>query len=178
MPRQSILRTPKRLVRVSEFQSPPSSCLRALRRLHPRLELVCLTPGVWWIGEVNRTSRAILSGQARRAMLLDKLHRGGAVRALSFWKAELMAQGFRMLAMVTTPQPTPTQCYAAVAPTLRVTARQVDAALDYAIAESSGVHKREATNKWLREEYAPHMGKDAYRHAYHRPIYSLPGATP
>lgn len=166
-----------RLVAVSEFQTPDPACLALLRRLHPALELVCLTPGVWWIGEVRPTSAAVLHGEARKAMLRRKLRQGGAVRALSFWKAELMAQGFRMLGLVRAPQPTPTQCYAAVAPALRATERSVDRALDAAIKDASGETKRAASTKWLREEYAPQMGRDAFRHAFHRPIYSLPGAT-
>lgn len=177
MPRR-IHRTPRRLVRVSEHQTPDPACLALLRRLHPQLELVCLTPGVWWIGEVRPTSAAVLHGQARRALLQKKLREGGAVRAVSFWKAELMAQGFRMLGAVTAPMPTPSQCYAAIAPALRATERSVDRALDVAIAHADGTTKRAASSKWLREEYAPYMGRDAHRHAFHKPIYSLPGVTP
>lgn len=170
--------TPPRLVSISEFQAPDPACLALLRRLHPRLELVCLKPGVWWIGEVNPTTAAVIGGQNRRAALMARVRDGLPVRSLSFWKAELQAQGFRVLAMLNTPIPTPTQCYVAVAPTLRVTPRQVDRVLDEAIKEASGVNKREASTKWLREDYARHHGRDAYRHAFHRPIFSLPGARP
>lgn len=169
---------PRRLIAVSEQQTPDPACLTLLRRLHPAFEMVCLSPGVWWIGEVRPTSAAVLHGQARLAMLRHKLRHGGAVRALSFWKAELMAQGFRTLGMVTAPQPTPSQCYAAIAPALRATERSVDRALDAAIADADGSTKRAASTKWLREEYAPQMGRDAFRHAFHRPLFSIPGATP
>lgn len=165
-----------RLVRVSAFQQTPMACLAALRARHPRLELVCLLPGVWWIGEVKPSTAARLAGQAQLRRLRDRMQAGAPVRQLSFWKATLQAQGFRLLALVNCPLPTPSVVVHAVLPALVATPRQVEATLDAGERAASGVDKREASSKWLREDYARHAGRDAYRHAFHRPIHSLPAA--
>jgi hypothetical protein len=168
---------PRRLVRLSEHQVASPACFATLRRLNPRLELVCLTPGVWWIGEVRRTGATMAAGRQRRGQLMKARMNGQPVRAVSYWKAELQSQGFRLLAVVTSPQPTPSQCYAAVAEVLGASRRQVEQALDRGIRQATGEDRREATTKWLRDDYARHQGRDSYRHAFHKPIYSIPGAT-
>lgn len=168
--------TVRRLVRISEWARPPVACLAALRRVLPRAELVCLSPGVWWIGEVQESTAARVAGQVRVAELRQRVAAGGPVRALSFWKAELQRQGFRLLALLSSPLPTPTQCLTAVAPCLRATPRTLERDWAAMVREADGTDRREASTKWLREEYAPHHGRDAHRHAYHRPIFSIPGA--
>ncbi len=167
---------PARLVHIPETQTASPAVLRLLRALHPRLEIVCLSPGLWWIGEVKPTCAAVMAGQQQKRRLRARLKQIGAVRAVSFWKAELMSQGFRMLAMVQAPQPTPTQCYLAVAPALRATPKSVERAFEAQLKVSSGDAQREAATERLRD-YAHYVGRDAYRHAFHRPIHSLPGAT-
>lgn len=167
-----------RLIDVPELVAPPSACLTALRGLSPRMEVVCVLPNVWWIGEVRPSCAAQVEGQNRLGALHRRLARGGHVRPLAFWKARLMAQGFRMLTLVTSKILTPSQCVLAVAPCLRATPRAIDRAWDAGLREADGTNRREATNKWLREEYAVHMGRDAHRHAFHRPIISIPEPTP
>lgn len=168
--------TPRRLVRISEHQVAHPAVFATLRRLNSRLEIICLTPGVWWIGEVRRTSPAVQAGRQRRAQLAKARASGAPVRAMSYFKAELMAQGFRCLTVINSPQPTPSQCYAAVAPTLRASPLGVERALDQAVRASTGDDRREAGKAWLRDEYAKYQGRDSYRHAFHKPIISIPGA--
>lgn len=167
-----------RLIDVPELVTPPPACLTALRGLSPRLEVVCLLPNVWWIGEVKPTGAAQVEGQNRLGQLHRRLARGGHVRPVAFFKARLMAQGFRMLTLVTSPILTPSQCVLAVAPCLRATPKSIDRAWDAGLREADGTNRREATNKWIREEYAVHHGRDAHRHAFHRPIISIPEKTP
>ena len=164
-----------RLVSVPETVPPPLASLQALRELAPRLELVCLLPNVWWIGEVKDSSAAFHVGQAKLRAIRQKLARGGYVRPISLFKAQLQSQGFQMLAMVRASEPTPTQCVMAVAPTLRVTDKQIDDAFLGVLRER--VERKQAVTKWIREEYAPYQGRDAHRHAFHRPIISIGSGT-
>jgi hypothetical protein len=54
---------------------------------------------------------------------------------------------------------------------LRVTERDIDEAFDSVLRERQ--ERKAAVTKWIREEYAPYQGKDAHRHAFHRPIISI-----
>lgn len=170
-----MLTAPVRLVQIPEVVTPPPECLVALRELSPNLELVCVLPHVWWVGEVKMTSAATMIGQYRLGELRARRAAGGLVRPLAFWKAQLMAQGFRMLALVSTSLPTPSQCVNAVAPTLIATPQSLEADWNEMMRHADGRAKRETNAKW-RQDYAEYQGRDAYRHAFHRPIISIPGA--
>lgn len=144
-------------------------CLRALRETSERAEMVYAANGMWWLGVVAEDTPARAEGVALLAVCREREAAGKPVRRATYLKADLMTQGFRLLAALGVhnggADPSPSQCVAAIQPALVATRKQEEAANDAAERESDGTAARERSDALLRGDFLQYHARDVFRTA-------------
>lgn len=123
--------------------------------------------GMWWLGVVKDDTPAMVEGLTLCLSNRRREMQGLPVRKATALKADLMRQGFRLLAGMGTrdggADPTPGQCVRMIAPALFATYKEEEAANDAAERESDGTAARERSDALLHGEFLQYHARDVYR---------------
>lgn len=159
----------QRLVSVPEDRDQPLDCLRALREVSERAEMVYAANGMWWLGVVADDTPAIEEGYGLLSVCREREAAGKPVRRATYLKAELMTQGFRLLAAMGAhnggTDPSPSACVAAFLPAWTATFKQEEAANDRLERDSDGTTAREESDSLLRGDFLQYHARDVFRTA-------------
>lgn len=146
--------------------------------------MVYAANGMWWLGVVKDDTPAIDEGWALMATCRERETAGKPVRRATYLKADLMTQGFRLLAALGAhnggADPMPSACVAAILPAWTASFRAEEAANDALQRESDGTNARAASDALLRGDFMQYHAPDVIRTARRRSVtvdHSLTAAT-